>query len=423
MCRLVVLHCLALATICSPAMAASTDYDGKWLSEGACSASAGSPGALGFSFTSISTIRNGYTTSTEKRPAHNNNGVQLEVQFFRHIQNGNLTATADKKTDHGVILHDNTTGHAVSSTEFVDETTEYEWKMNTWVKVLTCTGHLRSIEPSPISLAGMEQQQRERQADTPMQTPATALLHPPSREKQVVTQPVPRQQEGQTQTVEAPPAPKQVVDPFRTAATTLSNQEMGERPVQKAPAVEPEQRGPLSGYGVVLFVAGCLTFGFFVVFSKTQAQSELAGDVQIHPTHYGIAKIKTYIFGTLGIMALSVIIVAITASQIEGYIGYTLSPNLWLGAMIVASLVGLQFGLKSYVNMALRDEIRRTTCPKCRHALAQKRFEQVTGTSQRHKRIGNDLHLVDVTAYQELWECSNCGHTVPGKVGERTRIV
>ena len=77
--RVFALTLLVLGTICFQAAAASTDYDGKWLSEGSCSASTLPPFNPGYSFKSLTnypiTIVNG---SYDHSYTEVTNGVESE---------------------------------------------------------------------------------------------------------------------------------------------------------------------------------------------------------------------------------------------------------------------------------------------------------------------------------------------------------
>jgi hypothetical protein len=209
MCRVFVLALLALWAFCSPCMAAPTDYDGKWLSEGSCSASLIPPMSRGFSTSSKFTLQNGTSESTGSHPSPFS-GIQLEVHSSRHIQNGTLIGTSDIKTSRGVILRDDSIGHAASATEFVYEMTEYLLKDGSWIENRKCSGKIHSIEPGPASLASKERDKII--AAAPLPVPAPTASPRPAPIPQPIPAPVP------TPTSSPAPAPAPLPVPVPTAS-------------------------------------------------------------------------------------------------------------------------------------------------------------------------------------------------------------
>ena len=192
--RVFILMSLALGTFCSPAVAASTDYDGDWLFEVNCPASTSLPAYGAFYTRNISTIENGRWTNSRSEYIH---GIPVTTHDSGNIQDGNMISTTDSKGGFGLFgwFHFNWSGHAVSATEIIYEGTETKM-METgliarkWVEVGRCSGKQSLIKPSPISLAGRGQQQN-KQSSNPVPAPLPVPVPTPSPRPSPVPTPIP----------------------------------------------------------------------------------------------------------------------------------------------------------------------------------------------------------------------------------------
>jgi hypothetical protein len=151
--RLVLAFIFTMAMTWWPAMAASTDYDGKWHLEGNCSASLARPTDRAIEFWTNITIQNGSVSEVDNYVA---SGKKAEDSWSGSIQNSNLTLVDDGQNDRSARWRRNLTGHAVSSADFVFEGNFFQWIAPQWVHTRTCKGKLHSVDPVAVSLAGRE---------------------------------------------------------------------------------------------------------------------------------------------------------------------------------------------------------------------------------------------------------------------------
>lgn len=153
---------LALALLCAPAIAASTDYDGRWTMNGECSADIYSPLDLAFSIHWTTTIRGG--TFSESKDDKSRLGYQEQNVWVATIQGSKLSMIVEGQDDHGHKWLRNYEGQPVSATKIAFTGVFFRDHNGQQVQTRTCAGELRLIEPAATSLAGIEQARREQAA-------------------------------------------------------------------------------------------------------------------------------------------------------------------------------------------------------------------------------------------------------------------
>ena len=168
----------ALGTPCIPAIAASTDYDGKWRVHGNCSANTGWPWSPAFQFDLDMVLENGQFSGIRNSV---DKGVTRERKYSGDLQGQVLAISMDGKGSNGWTWKQSFSGHAVSSKEIVFDGTETAWSPTNWVATRTCAGTLRLVEPGVTSLAGKERQQHGQPSNpAPAPTPVTTASARPS---------------------------------------------------------------------------------------------------------------------------------------------------------------------------------------------------------------------------------------------------
>jgi hypothetical protein len=136
-----------------PAMAASTDYDGKWRLDGTCSASTSWPWSPAITFYTNITIQSGSISEVKEYLA---SGIKAKDSWSGGVQNNALNLLDDGQNERSGKWQRKLTGQVVSASEIGFTGDFSQWVVNGWVKSRTCSGTLRSTEPVPISLAARE---------------------------------------------------------------------------------------------------------------------------------------------------------------------------------------------------------------------------------------------------------------------------
>jgi len=163
---------------CVPALAASTDYDGKWDFQDSCFAATGVDSVDPFALQRTTTIEKGtfsdaYTSTL--------NGGRVEVSFIGTIKDSAITMFMDGKSASGVRWRETLDGHVASSTEIVFDGTHFNLVKDKWVLTHTCFGKLRILEPASVPLSA------STASPAPASTPAPAEVAVPQVAAPAVT--------------------------------------------------------------------------------------------------------------------------------------------------------------------------------------------------------------------------------------------
>ena len=133
-----------------PAIAASTDYDGKWDFQDSCFAATGVNSVDPFALQRTTSIEKGTFSDAYTGTL---NGGQVEVSFIGTIKDSAITMFMDGKSATGVRWRETLDGHVASSTEIVFDGSHFNLVKDKWVLTHTCFGKLRILEPASVPLS------------------------------------------------------------------------------------------------------------------------------------------------------------------------------------------------------------------------------------------------------------------------------
>jgi hypothetical protein len=133
-----------------PAIAAATDYDGKWDFQDSCFAAGGMSSVEPFALQRTTTIDKGTFSDAYTGTL---NGGKVEVSFIGTIKDSAVTMFMDGKTASGVRWRETLDGRVASSTEIVFDGTHFSLAKDKWILTHTCFGKLRILEPASTPLS------------------------------------------------------------------------------------------------------------------------------------------------------------------------------------------------------------------------------------------------------------------------------
>jgi len=168
---------LLVALIWMPAMAASTDYDGKWRLDGTCTASTVWPWTPAITFWAHITIQNGSFSDIKD---YVSDGIKSQDSWTGRIQDSTISLVDEGHNDTSARWLRNLNGRVVSSSEIAFQGDFFQWITFQWVHSRTCSGKLSMAEAASVSLAGREAT-HGRPAPAPP-PPVVAAQRPPSAE-------------------------------------------------------------------------------------------------------------------------------------------------------------------------------------------------------------------------------------------------
>jgi hypothetical protein len=154
-----------------PAIAAATDYDGKWDFQDSCFAAGGMSSVEPFALQRTTTIDKGTFSDSYTGTL---NGGKVEVSFIGTIKDSAITMFMDGKTASGVRWRETLDGRVSSSTEIVFDGTHFSLAKDKWVLTHTCFGKLRILEPASTPLSATTAPPAPAAASAPVVVPPAA---------------------------------------------------------------------------------------------------------------------------------------------------------------------------------------------------------------------------------------------------------
>jgi hypothetical protein len=148
---------LVSGTICLPAVAASTDYDGRWRLQIVCSAQSEWPWHPPFGYEFPIVLANGQALRKTTEPA--GKGLTKDHTWTVGLRDNVLTISQDGTISNGEKWIKSLGGRIVSPTVMEFNGTETDWSKTGWRSVRTCSGKLALIAPGSGEVAGNEPKQ------------------------------------------------------------------------------------------------------------------------------------------------------------------------------------------------------------------------------------------------------------------------
>jgi hypothetical protein len=160
------------------AIAAPTDYDGKWDFQDSCFAAGGMSSVEPFALQRTTTIEKGTFSDAYTGTL---NGGKVEVSFIGTIKDSAITMFMDGKTASGVRWRETLDGRVASSTEILFDGTHFSLAKDKWVLTHTCFGKLRILEPASTPLSAPTAQPAPALASAPVAVPPASASGPANK--------------------------------------------------------------------------------------------------------------------------------------------------------------------------------------------------------------------------------------------------